>query len=164
MIYSRAEGARTTLFLSTNSFVWICIGGEHSWRRGTGGVVSLDASADNRICHRCVCWGAWCNDQWWRWKWPQGRDETITAVIATAAVWGKNWRGQLVKVHCNNQAAVYVMTSQSCKNPKLMHLLRCLFSIEVELGFSLSVVHTAGVANNLSLIHRLSPCDHTLQR
>ena len=34
------------------------------------------------------------------------------------------------------------------KTPELMHLLRCIFFIEASLGFSLSVRHTSGVAND----------------
>ena len=40
------------------------------------------------------------------------------------------------------------MASRTSKNPELAHLLRCLFFIEAERGFSLSVVHIAGVAND----------------
>ena len=42
------------------------------------------------------------------------------------------------------------MASRSSKNPQLMHLLRCVFFIEAGFGFTLSVVHIAGVANNLA--------------
>lgn len=55
-----------------------------------------------------------------------------------------------VRAHCDNEAVVYVMSSRSCKNPELMHLLHCLFFIEADSRFSLSVVHIAGVANDLA--------------
>jgi hypothetical protein len=99
--------------------------------------------------------GTWCEDQWWQWPWPQDRDKGIAfkelfAVVVATAVWGRTWRGQVVRAHCDNEAVVWVMSSRTSKNPELMHLLRCLFFIEAELGFSLSVVHIAGVANDLA--------------
>ena len=71
-------------------------------------------------------------------------------MVVSLAVWGRGWHGQRVRAHCDNAAVVHVMASRSCKNPKLMHLLRCVFFIEAELGFSLSVVHIAGTANDLA--------------
>ena len=99
--------------------------------------------------------GAWCIDQWWQYQWPEGCDKGIAfkelfAVILSAAAWGKQWSGQQVRAHCDNEAVVHVMASRSSKNPELMHLLRCLFFIEADNGFSLSVVHIAGVANELA--------------
>ena len=43
-----------------------------------------------------------------------------------------------------------MLVSRTSKNPHLMHLLRCLFFIEAEYQFTLSVAHIAGVANDLA--------------
>ena len=99
--------------------------------------------------------GAWWGDDWWQWEWPQGCERGIAfkelfAVILSAAVWGRRWRGQHVRAHCDNEAVVHMMASRSSKNPQLMHLLRCIFFIEAGFGFTLSVVHITGVANDLA--------------
>ena len=115
-------------------------------------VPSIEFASDASGTWGC---GAWCGDKWWQWEWPQGCSKGIAfkelfAVILSAAVWGKEWRGQLVRAHCDNEAVVHMMASRSSKNPELMHLLRCLFFIEADCGFSLSVVHIAGTANILA--------------
>ena len=94
--------------------------------------------------------GAWWGDDWWQWEWPQGCERGIVfkelfAVILSVAVWGRQWRGQHVQAHCDNEAVVHMMASS-----QLMHLLRCIFFIEAGFGFTLSVVHITGVANDLA--------------
>ena len=89
------------------------------------------------------------------WQWPQGCDKGIAfkelfAVYISAAVWGKKRRGRHIRAHCNNEAVVYMMGSRASRNPDLLHLLRCLFFIEEQGGFSLSVVHIVGIANDLA--------------
>ena len=97
--------------------------------------------------------GAWSESKWWQWQWPQEHGRGITfkemfAVVVSVAVWGREWRGQQVLGHCDNEAVVHMMASRSSRNPDLMHLLRCLFFLEADYGFSLSIVHIAGIAND----------------
>ena len=60
-------------------------------------------------------------------------------VMAAAYSWGP--QGSTVLCHCDNHAGsiVAVLRSRSCKDKKLMHLLRCLFSLK--LTFSLTPWH-----------------------
>lgn len=97
--------------------------------------------------------GAWCQDKWWQFEWPQEFSQGITfkemfAVIVTAAVWGREWRGQHILGHCDNEAVTHMLSSRTSKNPHLMHLLRCLSFFEAEYQFTLSVVHITGLAND----------------
>ena len=99
--------------------------------------------------------GAWCGKQWWQWSWPPRDSEGIAfkelfAVVVSAVVWGKHWSGQHVLGHCDNEAVTIMLASRTSKHPGLMHLLRCLFFIEAQYGFRLSVSHIAGVANDLA--------------
>ena len=99
--------------------------------------------------------GAWCQSQWWQLRWPEGLERDIAfkelfAVVLAAAVWGRGWCGERVRGHCDSQVATDVLRARSSRNPELMHLLRCLFFIEAEHKFVLSVVHIAGVANDLA--------------
>ena len=68
--------------------------------------------------------------------------------------------------HCDNQAVVSVIRSRSCRDKKLMHLLRCLFFFEAYFGIRLQASHVAGVNNgaadalsrdNLSLFFSFLP-------
>ena len=54
----------------------------------------------------------------------------LLAIVLACAVWGKNWAGQVVKVHCDNSGAVSVVNSGYSRVPQMMHLLRCLFFIQ----------------------------------
>ena len=99
--------------------------------------------------------GAWCQDRWWQLQWPQSCElgiafKELFVVVLSAAAWGKGWRGCQVLGHCDNEAVTHVVRSRSSKNPQLMHLLRCLFFIEAECAFALSLVHIAGVDNDLA--------------
>ena len=79
--------------------------------------------------------GAWSDAQWFQVEWPHGGVEHITfkelaAAVMALAIWGRAWRGQSVWGKCDNMAAVQVVGSRLCKDPTLMHLLRCLFFLE----------------------------------
>ena len=68
-------------------------------------------------------------------------------ILVAAAVWGPRWAGSTVLCHCDNQAVVAVLKSRSCKDKKLMHLLRCLLFFEAHFQFRLQSSHIAGVGN-----------------
>ena len=62
-------------------------------------------------------------------------------------LWGKQWHGARVRCWCDNQAAVHAVSSRSCRDPTLMHLLRCLFS---HYQFDLVAAHISGRDNTLA--------------
>ena len=43
-----------------------------------------------------------------------------------------------------------IISSRSCRNQSLMHLLQCLFFMEAQLQFELTSTHIAGVHNTLA--------------
>ena len=99
--------------------------------------------------------GAWSDAQWLQVEWPHGGVEHITfkelaAAVMALAIWGRAWRGQSVRGKCDNMAAVQVVGSRLCKDPTLMHLLRCLFSLEVHFQCHFALVHIPGVYNDLA--------------
>ena len=95
--------------------------------------------------------GAWWETEWFQFLWPrQAREHRIAflelvAVMLACAAWGSQWQGQLVHVWCDNQAAVLAISARSCKDPGLMHLLRCLCFMEASFQFQLSANHIPGV-------------------
>ena len=73
--------------------------------------------------------GSWCGTKWFLYPWSTSAmhlDITVKEllpIVTAAAIWGKEWRGTQVTCHCNNQAVVAVMGSQSCRERHLIHLL-----------------------------------------
>ena len=80
------------------------------------------------------------------------------SILVAVAVWGPQWGGSTVLCHCDNQAMVSVIRSRSCRNKKLMHLLRCLFFFEAYFGIRLQASHIAGVNNGLLMLCRVTIC------
>ncbi len=100
--------------------------------------------------------GAWYHSKWLQLRWPQSSDERhisfkelVEALLAVVA-WGPLWRGKNVRGLCDNQAAVQVVTSRTCRDKPLMHLLRCLFFLEAHFQCSLVLAHIPGVQNALA--------------
>ena len=100
--------------------------------------------------------GAWSRRSWFQFEWPDvARHHHITfkelfAVVFACATWGRQWRGTRVHCRCDNQAAVCAIAGRSCRDPSLMHLLRCLFFVEAWFNFDLVAVHISGVSNTLA--------------
>ena len=100
------------------------------------------------------CGGFW-NDKWFQveWKkWPGFQDATISSkellpLVIAAAVWGPQWRGSVVRCHCDNQAVVSVIRGGYCKDPPMAHMLRCLFFVEAYFDLTLSATHIPGIQN-----------------
>lgn len=71
------------------------------------------------------------------------------AVIVAAAVWGRSGEASTFWVIVTMRL-LPMLSSQTSKNPHLMHLLRYLFFIEAEYQFTSSVAHITRLANNLA--------------
>ena len=76
--------------------------------------------------------GAWCQLQWFQYQWPEACAHHISfkelfALLVAVATWGRHWTPKQVLWRCDNQAAVKVISTRSCRDPSMMHLLRCLF-------------------------------------
>ena len=102
-------------------------------------------------------WGcrAHWETEWFQLAWdntPEMRATNIATqellpVVVAAAVWGRRWSGLC---QSDNQAVVAVLTSRSCRDKDLMHLLRCLFFFEAEFHFNLVAIHIPGKLNILA--------------
>ena len=100
------------------------------------------------------------SQRWFQFQWPQRylqqssgiREECITLqellpIVMACAIWGNQWRGSTVTVHCDNTGAVAVVNSGYSRAPRIMHLLRCLFFIRAYFEISLWAVHVPGIQN-----------------
>lgn len=117
--------------------------------------VWTDASGRFRCGGVCPALQAWLQLQW-----PepsslgavQLREESILLqellpIVLACAVWGPNWQGSRVVVHCNNTGALAVVNTGYSKVPQIMHLLRCLFFIQAFFHLSVWAVHVPGMEN-----------------
>ena len=68
-------------------------------------------------------------------------------MVVACIVWGRNWRGQVVHVHSDNEAVVAVVNAGYSKDPQMMHLIRCLFFVLATWDISLYACHIPGVLN-----------------
>ena len=98
--------------------------------------------------------GGWYGSRWFQLQWPQSLEQGHIAVkelipiVIALAVLGKYWCRRRVTCYCDNGAVVAVMRSRCCRDPALMHLLRCMFFFEARFSCKLSVVHISGVLND----------------
>ena len=74
---------------------------------------------------------------------------TLCSSAISSSLWPR-WRGKRMLGHCDNESVLHMLAGRSSRNPELMHLLRCLFFIEAQHGFTLLLIHISGVNNDLS--------------
>lgn len=97
--------------------------------------------------------GAWWNRVWLQasWsghmlEWSIAQKELLPIVLA-AMVWGREWSGQSVPAHCNNEAVVVVVNLGYSKDQGMMHMIRCLLFILAFFDISLREEHIPGQTN-----------------
>jgi len=66
------------------------------------------------------------------------------------AVWGKQWTGWNLVVHCDNAGAMAVVNSGYSRVDGIMHLLSCLFFIRARFQLSVRAIHTPGQGNMIA--------------
>ena len=82
------------------------------------------------VCGEVGCRGRW-GTHWFQYKWPpvgSFRDLPITqkevlSVVMATAVWGRQWYRSAVKIFCDNEGTVVVLSSGYLRNPQIMHLV-----------------------------------------
>lgn len=74
----------------------------------------------------------------------------LVPIVLAVAVWGPQWRHKRVQVLCDNMAVVQVMNAQNCKDPTLLHLLRCLHFFTAVLDITIWAKHIPGVKNTIA--------------
>ncbi len=106
--------------------------------------------------------GAWWNSRWFQLCWesaPATREWSIMPkemlpIVVALVIWGNEWKGSTVRIHCDNMAVVATIKACSCKEVHTMHLIRCLAFLEAIFECVLIAEHIKGkdnmVANALS--------------
>lgn len=101
------------------------------------------------------CGGYW-DEHWFQLQWNDHWLETAIApkellpILIACAIWGHRWGRKVVLARSDNQATVSVINSRSCREPEMMHLLRCLFFLEAKYQFKLISAHIPGIHNTLA--------------
>ena len=69
------------------------------------------------------------------------------AIYLAARRWGPQWTNHHVIIHCDNQAAVTMITKGTTANPTVMSWLRHLFWLSAIHNFRLTAVYVPGIDN-----------------
>ena len=100
--------------------------------------------------------GAYWGSQWFHLQWPSNLQtcpiatkELIPVVIA-AAIFGRQWHGQLVQFSVDNMAVVHVLKATYCKDLHLMHLICILVFLAACFNFWFVANHIVGKDNYLA--------------
>ncbi len=99
--------------------------------------------------------GAEWSGRWFQVSWDSAQQvkersimpKELLPIVIAAVVWGVHWRGSTVKAWCDNMAVVATIKSGSCKEKKVMHLMRCLAFIEAIRSFTIVADHIKGEDN-----------------
>ena len=71
----------------------------------------------------------------------------LFAIIVACTIWGRSFSKKRLIIHCDNLAIVYCVNSGSSKCPKLMVLIRTLFSLACKHNFEVRLQHVPGLDN-----------------
>ena len=82
-------------------------------------------------------------------RWPELGVDSITfkemlPIVWALAIWGVYWKDSAVTVYCDNTGAVAAVNSGYSKIPRIMHLIRARFRVD------LIAIHVPGVLNHLA--------------
>ena len=116
-------------------------------QRAPAGTVTSDASG------RWGCGAFAESGEWFQFCWPpewEGVHITVKEVlpiVVACAVWGHLWLGCTVRCLCDNAAVVANIKSGTSKDPRVMHLMRCLFFFTASHQIVLLPCHLPGRLN-----------------
>ena len=100
-------------------------------------------------------WGhgaIWAN-QWLQQSWPADWAEVSIApkelvpIVMAVALWGQQWAGTRVRIHCDNMAVVHAINKKSARDILLSKLLRILCLFCAVYDTHLVAQHITGAAN-----------------
>lgn len=121
-----------------------------------------DESAQQDVVVHCDASGsisctAWWNEGWLHYEWPPEvaavafiTPKETPPVVLACAVWGQCWRNKLIRIYCDNEAAIANLKSGVVEGAWSMHMIRCLFFIKAIYALKLEVLHLPGKTNTLS--------------
>lgn len=134
---------------------WICFAAHFN-----GTLPMIDYRQHMSVCiDACpIAAGAYFDGQCMYLPWEQwsGSEELhinykeVLTLEPAAHLWCYQWRNKLIKVHCDNQAAVAIINKGTSKDPFVMSSLRRLFWLAATFNFKLSAVYYPGYCNTIA--------------
>ena len=100
--------------------------------------------------------GAVCLPNWLLFKWPPELQDAsiqvkeLVPVVVAAALYGRDWKDQLVVFLVDNQAVVEIINKTHSKESHLMHLVRLLVFFACHYNFWFRAEHVQGRLNTLA--------------
>ena len=100
-------------------------------------------------------WGCGATDgqEWLQCPWHESWNDVniatkeLVPIIIAVGTWGPRWENQHILFRSDNMAVVEILKSRTSRDPRIMHLLRCLHFLCAKYSIRVSVTHIAGVAN-----------------
>lgn len=88
----------------------------------------------------------------WSEQWAEVNITTkeLVPVILAVAIWGPHWASGHVLVRSDNMAVVEILKARSSRDPRVMHLLRCLHFFSAKYDIRVSASHIPGVENSMA--------------
>ena len=65
----------------------------------------------------------------------------IYPILVSAKLWGSQWSGKRILVHCDNEAAVRALNKGYSSKEHMARMLRCLVLVAMTNNFTLKVRH-----------------------
>ena len=108
-----------------------------------------------------IGYGAFFENQWFQGTWPpphqlnQATGISITwqelyPIYLACMLWAPLWAHKRICFHCNNQAAVTILSAKSSKIPRIMNLIRPITLQTLKFNFTFTARHVPGVDNSIA--------------
>ena len=69
-------------------------------------------------------------------------------MVIAALLFGRQWKGHLIKMVVDNMSVVHVLNSTCSKDPHLMHLIHILVFMAAHFNFWFQAQHVKGKSNH----------------
>ena len=97
----------------------------------------------------CYFMGSWIYQ-----KFPEGVKEKVSitwrelyTIVVAVLTWSGHFQGKRIIFHCDNLAAVHIVTKGTSRDMLIMNLVRTLFFACAQNSFEFKIIHLAGIRN-----------------
>ena len=102
--------------------------------------------------------GGVLGNNWFSVGWPRGFSadccstnfQEIFAIFTAVTIWGSELCNKQLLIYCDNETVVTVINSGTCKNNRIMDVVRGIFFVCAKNNISLFAEHVPGVENEMA--------------
>ena len=102
--------------------------------------------------------GGVLGNNWFSVGWPRGFSadccstnfQEIFAIFTAVTIWGSELCNKQILIYCDNETVVTVVNSGTCKNNRIMDVVRGIFFVCAKNNISLFAEHVPGVENEMA--------------